>query len=68
VNVSRPSPLTPTVHTDTWDLSGALAIAQKTPVGRVGRPEDIAECYLWLLKDANVTGFVACSDAGSKLG
>ena len=42
-------------------------MSKGTPIGRLGRPEDIAECYMWLLKDTNVTGFVACSDAGSKL-
>ncbi|PVH86283.1 NAD(P)-binding protein [Cadophora sp. DSE1049] len=35
--------------------------------GRVGRPEDVAEAYLWLMKDSNVTGFVASSNAGSTL-
>jgi len=35
--------------------------------GRVGRPEDVAETYLWLMKDSNVTGFVASSNAGSTL-
>lgn len=29
--------------------------------------EDVAEAYLWLMKDSNVTGFVASSDSGSKL-
>lgn len=29
--------------------------------------EEVAECYLWLMKDSNVTGFVASSDAGAKL-
>lgn len=46
--------------------SAVYAISKKTPVGRLGRPEDIAECYMWLMKDYNVTGFVAGSDAGSK--
>ncbi|KAK5719094.1 hypothetical protein LTR15_007617 [Elasticomyces elasticus] len=46
---------------------GFYTVAAKTPVGRPGRPEDVAEAYLWLMKDSNVTGFVACSDAGAKL-
>ncbi|KAK4951050.1 hypothetical protein LTR10_011043 [Elasticomyces elasticus] len=46
---------------------GFYAVAAKTPIGRAGRPEDVAEAYLWLMKDSNVTGFVACSDAGAKL-
>ncbi|CZR69568.1 related to enoyl-[acyl-carrier-protein] reductase 1 [Phialocephala subalpina] len=42
-------------------------IAEKVVTGRVRRPEDVAEAYLWLMKDSNVTGFVAATDSGSKL-
>ncbi|KAG4429022.1 hypothetical protein IFR05_015495 [Cadophora sp. M221] len=42
-------------------------IGEKVPTGHVGRPEEIAEAYLWLMKDSNVTGFVAASDAGSTI-
>ncbi|KAJ9604959.1 hypothetical protein H2200_010348 [Cladophialophora chaetospira] len=35
--------------------------------GSVGVPEDIAECYLWLIKDHGVTGTVAKSDSGATL-
>ncbi|KAH6705148.1 hypothetical protein BKA61DRAFT_493110 [Leptodontidium sp. MPI-SDFR-AT-0119] len=42
-------------------------IGKKVLTGHVGRPEEIAEAYLWLMKDSNVTGFVASSDAGSTL-
>jgi NAD(P)-dependent dehydrogenase (short-subunit alcohol dehydrogenase family) len=26
-------------------------ISDKTPTGRVGKPEEVAETYLWLMKD-----------------
>ncbi|KAK3111514.1 hypothetical protein LTR53_013167 [Teratosphaeriaceae sp. CCFEE 6253] len=70
VNCVAPGPVETELFTGMSEAqrSGAIAMAEKTPVGRLGQPEDIAECYLWLMKDANVTGFVACSDAGSKLG
>ncbi|KAL2062263.1 hypothetical protein VTL71DRAFT_6529 [Oculimacula yallundae] len=42
-------------------------IADKQPTGKVGKPEDVAEAYLWLMKDSNVTGFVASSNGGSLL-
>jgi NAD(P)-dependent dehydrogenase (short-subunit alcohol dehydrogenase family) len=37
------------------------------PTGRVAEPADVAEAYLWLMKDWNVTGTVAASDSGSML-
>jgi 3-oxoacyl-[acyl-carrier protein] reductase len=41
-----------------------------TPLGRMGRPEDIAEAYLWLASDAAgfVTGTVLSVDGGLVLG
>lgn len=42
--------------------------ARKTmPTGEVGVPEQVAEAYLWLMKDSNVTGSVAETNAGMKL-
>lgn len=35
--------------------------------GEIGRPEDVAEMYLWFMKDANVTGTVASSESGARL-
>jgi len=40
---------------------------QTLPTGKVGRPEDVAQAYLWLMKDSNVTGRIAASDSGSLL-
>lgn len=37
------------------------------PTGEVGQAEDVAEAYLWLMKDRNVTGRVAGSDSGHSL-
>jgi NAD(P)-dependent dehydrogenase (short-subunit alcohol dehydrogenase family) len=42
-------------------------ISENVPTGHVGTPEEVAEAYLWLMKDSNVTGVVASSDSGSKL-
>ncbi|TVY83966.1 Short-chain dehydrogenase/reductase ATR9 [Lachnellula suecica] len=43
------------------------SIAGKVPTGHVGKPEEVAEAYLWLMKDSNVTGFVARSDSGANI-
>ena len=49
------------------DLSGLVA---ETPVGRMGRPEDIAEAYFWLASDAAafVHGATLSVDGGLVLG
>lgn len=48
-------------------LDGMMA---RTPVGRMGRPEDIAEAYLWLASDAAsfVHGAVLSVDGGLVIG
>jgi NAD(P)-dependent dehydrogenase (short-subunit alcohol dehydrogenase family) len=43
------------------------AVRGRMPTGRVALPEDVAEAYLWLMKDWNVTGTVATSDSGGLL-
>ncbi|HUO87516.1 MAG TPA: SDR family oxidoreductase, partial [Thermoanaerobaculia bacterium] len=45
-------------------------MVQRTPVGRMGRPEDIAEAYLWLASDAAtfVQGTVLSVDGGLVIG
>jgi len=70
VNVVSPG----AVDTELWgDMSQEAKArmfesrAAKVPTGRVGRPEDVAEAYLWLMKDSNVTGTVARSDCGALL-
>jgi NAD(P)-dependent dehydrogenase (short-subunit alcohol dehydrogenase family) len=41
--------------------------AERNPTGHVGTAEEVAEAYLWLMKDSNVTGRIAASDSGSLL-
>jgi NAD(P)-dependent dehydrogenase (short-subunit alcohol dehydrogenase family) len=41
--------------------------SENFPTGEVGQAEDVAEAYLWLMKDKNVTGRVAGSDSGHSL-
>ncbi|KAK5656392.1 hypothetical protein OQA88_4773 [Cercophora sp. LCS_1] len=67
VNVVRPG----YVDTGIWgereseEREGAVrAVGEKVLTGRMGRVEDVAEAYLWVMKDGNVTGSVAGSDGG----
>lgn len=39
-------------------------MSQRLPVQKVGTPEDLAEAYLYLLKDGNVTGEIVNSSGG----
>ncbi|KAJ4396119.1 hypothetical protein N0V93_000336 [Gnomoniopsis smithogilvyi] len=65
------------VETELWDLvtSGdekakqAMfdAVAKSSPTGRIAQPEDVAEAYLFLMKDPNVTGTVVDSNSGALL-
>ncbi|KAH8821289.1 hypothetical protein F5884DRAFT_850524 [Xylogone sp. PMI_703] len=62
------------VETELWhnlDKEATEAVFEnlrKTlPTGSVGQPEQVAEAYLWLMKDSNVTGSVAETNAGMKL-
>jgi 3-oxoacyl-[acyl-carrier protein] reductase len=45
-------------------------MAQRTPIGRVGQPEDIANAYVWLASDAAsfVSGTVLSVDGGAVTG
>ena len=69
VNLVQPG----AVDTPLWRMSDEEkertfgGVRAKAPTGRVAGPEDVAEAYLWLMKDWNVTGTVAASDSGSKL-
>ncbi|KAH8885626.1 NAD(P)-binding protein [Thozetella sp. PMI_491] len=62
------------VDTTLWAPMGAeaqanfkKAVEAKIPTGKFAQPEDVAEAFLWLLKDANVTGTIAASDGGQLL-
>ncbi|KAK1985395.1 short chain dehydrogenase [Colletotrichum cereale] len=39
-------------------------VEDSMPTGKFGRVEEVAEAYLWLMKDRNVTGTVAATDSG----
>jgi NAD(P)-dependent dehydrogenase (short-subunit alcohol dehydrogenase family) len=46
-------------------LEGILALYKSTTLTKtVGRPEDLDEAYLWLLRDTYVTGTVVHRDGG----
>jgi NAD(P)-dependent dehydrogenase (short-subunit alcohol dehydrogenase family) len=66
VNVVQPG----YVDTPLWNMPEETKKAMFTAAegklltGKVGPTEDVAEAYMWLLKDNNVTGTVAKTDGG----
>jgi NAD(P)-dependent dehydrogenase (short-subunit alcohol dehydrogenase family) len=60
------------IDTPLWDAFGAqrealIARAAKLPVGRIGRPEEVAEAVLFLMSNGFVTGTVLAIDGGGSL-
>ncbi|KAL1799620.1 hypothetical protein ACET3X_003657 [Alternaria dauci] len=62
------------VETELWDhypqeqrKAIMEAMEGKMATGRVGRPEDVAETYLGLLRDYNADGFMVRTDGGGLL-
>ena len=60
------------IDTPLWDTFGPqreaiLASASKLPVGRAGRPEEIAEAVVFLMTNGFVTGVVLPVDGGGSL-
>ena len=60
------------INTPLWDAFGPqreaiLASASKLPVGRAGRPEEIAEAVVFLMTNGFVTGVVLPVDGGGSL-
>ena len=60
------------IDTPLWDAFGAqreaiLGRASKLPVGRAGRPEEIAEAVVFLMTNGFVTGIVLPVDGGGSL-
>ena len=62
------------VETPLWGAMGEEAfegmkkgIAARLLTGRMGRPEDVAEAYLFAMRDGNCTGSVIGTDGGGVL-
>ncbi|KAI3396281.1 hypothetical protein diail_12363 [Diaporthe ilicicola] len=63
------------VETELWDSSFDQeskkkyleGIAENLPTGRIAQPADVAEAYLFLMKDPSVTGTVVDSNSGAFL-
>jgi NAD(P)-dependent dehydrogenase (short-subunit alcohol dehydrogenase family) len=62
------------VDTELWDSHGEeqkekimQAMGSKMATGRVGRPEDVAETYLGILRDLNMDGSMIRTDGGGML-
>ncbi|KAJ6024069.1 hypothetical protein N7540_004866 [Penicillium herquei] len=62
------------VETELWDHQPEEArkglfewIKTVTALEKIGYPDEIAEAFLWLMKDTNVTGSVAETNSGMKL-
>ncbi|KAF7718588.1 Uncharacterized protein PECH_008990 [Penicillium ucsense] len=56
------------VHTPMWGPDGVPAeMQEKTPLGKVGTPLEVAEAYVYLMKDTNATGSVVNTNSGSLL-
>jgi NAD(P)-dependent dehydrogenase (short-subunit alcohol dehydrogenase family) len=64
------------VVTELWDKMGMgeektqamlVEMGKQTATGRVGRVEDVAESYLYLMKDQNITGAMISTSGGHLL-
>lgn len=66
VNAVRPGLIETRIHADSGDPDRARKLGSATPLGRAGRPEEVAEAIVWLLSDAAsyVTGAVLDVSAG----
>jgi NAD(P)-dependent dehydrogenase (short-subunit alcohol dehydrogenase family) len=69
VNIVSPG----AVDTEIWKMDEKVkkkffeGIAAKLPTGRIGRVEDVAEAYLYVMKDENLTGSLISSNGGGLL-
>jgi NAD(P)-dependent dehydrogenase (short-subunit alcohol dehydrogenase family) len=69
VRVVRPAGTTATPGGEVTDIAGQLErLRQLHPLGRLGRPEDVAETAEYLLRAPFVTGTVVLVDGGLTLG
>lgn len=70
VNVIAPGRfLTPLTAAEMGDPAAYAAFVKKVPLGRIGRPEELAEISVWFASDASsfVTGSVLVIDGGQTL-
>ena len=70
VNTVRPGFIdTPLIDSLMGESAGSIkqAAAQRLPVRRIGRPEDIAEAVLFLMKNGFTTGITLTVDGGNTL-
>lgn len=60
VNAIRPGLIETEIHATSGDAGRARKLGGASPLGRAGRPEEIAEAIVWLLSDAAsyVTGSI----------
>lgn len=60
VNAIRPGLIDTPIHAKTGDAARVVEVASKLPLGRAGRPEEVAESISWLLSDkaSLVTGAI----------
>jgi NAD(P)-dependent dehydrogenase (short-subunit alcohol dehydrogenase family) len=60
VNAVRPGMIDTPIHAKTGQVERIKEMSTKTPLGRAGRPEEVAESIVWLLSDkaSLVTGAI----------
>ncbi|EME85161.1 uncharacterized protein MYCFIDRAFT_101069, partial [Pseudocercospora fijiensis CIRAD86] len=64
VNAVAPALIEDAAMLGEMDESGKKRIAEKIPVGRLGRPEEVAETVLWLVSTGYVTRKIIPVDGG----
>ncbi|MBF0454133.1 MAG: SDR family oxidoreductase [Magnetococcales bacterium] len=64
VNAIGPGPILPAPN---HEPGGFERVAQRTPLGRPGSPEDITQALIFLLEQTFITGEMVCVDGGEHL-